>query len=207
MKIYGIIEAKAPADRTMPQQLPVKQISDAVRQAIIGHLNKRMPEVDSWIVKLSLKEEQLKQIAPGVNSISVDGGAKPWTGPQTFEVCVPSAKGTLRVSVAAYVSLPPSVVVATQPLARGMIIRETDVRLQTGQPTEGSAEALTSLYEVIGKEAARAIGEGQILDDRFVRRQVMVRRGEIVTVNARTAGVQASAFRLAAATRARWVTW
>ena len=77
VKIYGIIEAKAPADRTMPQQLPVKQISDAVRQAIIGHLNKRMPEVDSWIVKLSLKEEQLKQIAPGVNSISVDGGRNP----------------------------------------------------------------------------------------------------------------------------------
>ena len=71
-----------------------------------------------------------------------------------------------------------------------MIIRETDVRLQTGQPTEGSAKVFTSLDEVIGKEAARAIGEGQILDDRFVRPQVMVRRGEIVTVYARTAGVQ-----------------
>ncbi len=103
---------------------------------------------------------------------------------------MPTAKGSIRVGVAAEISLPPMVVVATQPLGRGMIIRPADVRLQPGQPTEGSAKVFQSLDEVIGKEAARSIGEGQILDDRYVRPQVLVRRGEIVTVYARTAGIQ-----------------
>ncbi len=189
VKIFGVIEAKAPSERS-PAQLPVKQTTDAVRQAILRYLSQRAADVDSWTLKLSLNDDQVTQIASAMQSITVEGGASPWTGPQSFLVCVPAAKGTIRVAVTAEVSLPPMVVVATQSLGKGMLIRPTDVRLQPGQASEGNTKVFQSLDEAIGKEAVRQIGEGQILDDHYVRPQVLVRRGEIVTVYARTAGIQ-----------------
>ncbi len=190
VKIFGVIEAKASTDRSLPPQLPVKQTTDAVRQAIVRYLSTRATDVDTWTLKMNLSDDQVTQISGAMQSISIEGGVSPWTGPQSFVVVVPAAKGTVRVGVRADISLPPMVVVATQSLGKGMIIRPTDVRLQPGQATEGNAKVFQSLEDVIGKEVSRQIGEGQILDDHYVRPQVLVRRGEIVTIYARTAGIQ-----------------
>src|SRR6185295_13221205 len=86
--------------------------------------------------------------------------------------------------------LPPNVVVTTQALARGAIIRRGDVQLQPGQPAEGSVRVYQSLEDVLGKETTQVITVGQILDDSLVQHPLLVRRGDIVTVYARSAGIQ-----------------
>ncbi len=53
VKIFGVIEAKAPVDRALPPQLPVKQTTEAVRQEIIRYLGQHVPDIDSWNVKLA----------------------------------------------------------------------------------------------------------------------------------------------------------
>ena len=190
VKVIGVIESRPSTLRSSAAPSPVKQTTDAVKMAIQRYLGQKSDDAETWTVKLSLSEDQAAQIASAMQSISIEGGSSPWTGPQSFVVCVPAAKATLRVTVAAEVVLPPMVVVATQSLGKGMIVRPSDVRLQPGQATEGNAKVFTSLDEAIGKEVFRQVGEGQILDDKYVRPQLMIRRGEIVTVYARTAGIQ-----------------
>ena len=127
----------------------------------------------------------------------------PWTGWQSLVVSIPTVKNTLRLPLTVEIVPPPMVVVATQSLSKGMIVRPSDVRLQPGLATEGSSKVFTALDDAIGKEVVRQIAEGQILDDHSVRPQLMIRRGEIVTVYARTAGIQV---RVSARSRmtARW---
>jgi flagella basal body P-ring formation protein FlgA len=189
VKIIGRIEAKAPIDRSLPLVLPTKQITETVRQAIALYLEERETGAGQWIVKLSLNEQQVAQIGLA-KGLTIEGGVSPWTGAQSFKVCVPAKGGVNRVAVTAEIQLPPMVVVATQSLGRGAIVRPSDVRLQPGQASEGRTKVYQSLDEVIGKEVVRQVGEGQLLDDQLVRPQILVRRGEIVTVYARTAGIQ-----------------
>jgi flagella basal body P-ring formation protein FlgA len=49
-----------------------------------------------------------------------------------------------------------------------------------------------SLDDVVGKEAARNIPAGQTLDNQYVRSPLLVKRGDVVDLFARAAGVQVS---------------
>ncbi len=49
--------------------------------------------------------------------------------------------------------------------------------------------AFTTAEEVVGKEAVKAIAPGQTLDANYVRPQVLVHSGDVVTVYGRNAGI------------------
>ena len=51
-------------------------------------------------------------------------------------------------------------------------------------------ESFHSFEDVIGKETQRAISPGQVLDQNYVRSPILVRRGDVVTVYARAAGIR-----------------
>src|SRR5262249_22109985 len=129
-------------------------------------------------------------LAAAGESISVTGGSSPWTGLQNLTLSYSTHDGPVTVLLSVQVTAPPMVVVAAQPIARGAIVRSTDVRLMAGIPTEGNVQVFRSLDEVLGKEATRAIVEGQMLDDQSLRRPVLVSRTDIVTVYARSAGLR-----------------
>lgn len=161
-----------------------------VRDALVQYLNDRSTVRQEWQIQVELDDEQTQAVAATRQPLVVEGGASPWTGLQQFVVSCNVATGVVRIPVAAQVSLPPTVVVAVQALARGTLIRPGDVRLQPGNPTEGSVRVFQAIEDVIGKETTRVITPGQILDDQLVVAPVLVRRGEIVTVYARSAGIQ-----------------
>ena len=87
-------------------------------------------------------------------------------------------------------------VVAGRTLERGEVIRPMDVELRVVPPQqlpiaqrkrESWAE---SLDDVVGLEVTRPFQSGQALDVAALRRPLLVRRGEVVTVLARAEGVQ-----------------
>jgi flagella basal body P-ring formation protein FlgA len=92
--------------------------------------------------------------------------------------------------VRAKVSVVPAVVVATRAVPRGAVIQASDVQLDRSQPVSGRTEVVTSLDDVVGKEAAQAIIAGRPVDKSSVRQPVLVRKGEVVTVYVRAPGVQ-----------------
>jgi flagella basal body P-ring formation protein FlgA len=108
---------------------------------------------------------------------------------QPFTVTVPVEGKDQQFVLRAEVSLPPTLVVAARSLPRGALIHEADVLLQPGRPAQGATHVFESLDEVIGKEAVRAIVEGQILDEQSVRRPILVHKNEVVTVYARASGI------------------
>jgi flagella basal body P-ring formation protein FlgA len=105
---------------------------------------------------------------------------------------------TKNSAVAAPQTLPPEVIdaaseakviVAARSIARGHIVTPADVRLEEIDPQLASGTS-PSLEQIIGQEAQRAIPAGQWLVAGDVRAPRLVHRGEIVTVFARTRGVQ-----------------
>jgi flagella basal body P-ring formation protein FlgA len=137
---------------------------------------------------LSLSDDRLQKLAEFETTLVILGGKAPWTGKQKFLI---SAENTDKppVTITAHVAVPPSVVVARYPLAKGVILRADDVKLQRGLPTKGEADVYQSIEDVVGKETTRVITENQILDSRSVRKQLLVRRNEIVTLYSRASGV------------------
>lgn len=161
-----------------------------VREAIELYVSQLDPDAKGCQAKLTLDDAQAAIVAAAKQGMTVEGGAAPWTRPQQFVLACPTADGLQRVPVAATITMPPTVVVTTVSLPRGAIIRPGDVKLQPGNPTEGALQVYTSVEDVIGKETTRILTIGQILDDSLVQRPLLVRRGEIVTVYARSAGIR-----------------
>lgn len=76
------------------------------------------------------------------------------------------------------------VVVATTTIAKGALIAASDVRWEPAASPEIEAAGFRSLDEVLGREAARAIPPGAVLQPEFLRTPVLVRRGEVINVYA-----------------------
>ena len=85
------------------------------------------------------------------------------------------------------------VVAALRKIEQGNLIGAADVeiRLQGGKiPTD----VTTSLDQVVGKEALRAIDANAVLQGTHLRSPLQVQRGETVKVFARTAGITVSTY-------------
>ncbi len=82
------------------------------------------------------------------------------------------------------------VVVASRPLARFETFGPGDARLERRELTLASMRALTRIDEVVGKQAARAIGVNEILTSSAVDLPRVVPRGGIVTLVYETNGLE-----------------
>ncbi len=128
----------------------------------------------------------------GSSQVAVTGVGRrpPRTGKQRFEATVHTADGPARFPIDAEVSPPPEFVVAVHSLSRGVVIRETDVELCSVASKKAPPDAFHTINEVIGTETTQAVPNGKVLRSEMVRRPLMVRRGEVVTVTARRAGIR-----------------
>ena len=72
--------------------------------------------------------------------------------------------------------------------ARGAVIHQSDVEMAHAAADGGGD--FHAFADVVGKETTRAIAAGKPLTQDAVRPQVLVRRGEVVSVYARAAGIR-----------------
>jgi flagella basal body P-ring formation protein FlgA len=82
------------------------------------------------------------------------------------------------------------VVAAVRSLPRGAILRAGDLTMVNGNSGDGGNGSFASIEEVVGKQATKVIAEGKILTPDALQSPLMVRRGDVVTVYARTAGIR-----------------
>ena len=161
-----------------------------VQDAIVQYLQQRAGANQPWTVEVDLGQGQARALGNSTRAISISGGAAPWTGTQRFEVSVDAPDHPAKFTVDAQVGTAPAVVVAVRSLGRGVVIRETDVELQRGLPREASSDGFASLEEVIGKETVRGIPADKVIPRDALRVPLLVRRGDIVTVYACSAGIR-----------------
>lgn len=188
----AVVGGAEPAATTAPQVLTPtvhKRSERLLSEAIKSYLKQHVPEADAWSVAVTLDASQARSVA-AAQSLGVRGGTPPWTGAQRFDVAVEGPAGPVRFSADARVVPPRAVVVSARPLARGTRIAAADVQLGFSQSADDPGTAFHALDDVVGKETCQAIPAGKVIGPDAVRSPVVVRRGEVVTVCARSAGIR-----------------
>ncbi len=160
-----------------------------VREAILKYLGEYVSDKQPWLVDFKLKTPSVRLLDGSTYPVVVTGGTSPWTGLQQFTVTVDTPDEPIQFSLDADVTLPPAVVVAVRSLRSGALILPSDVRLQRKDSSDDEEQGFRSIDEVVGKETTRAVGKGRALLQTMVRSPLLVRRGDVVTVVARAAGI------------------
>jgi flagella basal body P-ring formation protein FlgA len=189
------VEVSTPGESAKTRLKPVsttmsKQAELAVAAAITRYLRLRTGTQETWDIKVSLSDDQSRLVVGIDRKLTVTGGQNPWVGVQQFTVQVDASSGAAKFDISAEVSLPPAVAVTTHPLARGAIVRAADVELRRDVELPEDGNMFHRLEDVIGQEVSQTIGGGVVLGRDVVRSQILVRRGDAVTVYARSAGLQ-----------------
>jgi len=161
-----------------------------VSEAISKFLEEQVSAEETWRVDVKLTDAQARLVPVDGQKMAVRGGEPPWTGAQQFEMTVDDAAGAGRLAVPAAVERLPPVVVAARAVGRGETLRSTDLKLQRADVAKDRAGAFHAIEDVVGTEAAQAIGAGTVLQASLLRSPIMVRRGEVVTVYSRAAGIR-----------------
>lgn len=160
----------------------------AVEAAIAKYLARNVDADRDWRVNVELNEDQVRSVQGAFGRIAVEGGAEPWQGPQSFNIVLGAKEA--QFAVEATLEGPDMVVVAVRPLVKGDVIRASDLALAPAKRGVAQKGAFHSPQELIGQEAVRSIAAGQVLDANYVRPPLLVKRGDVVTVYAYSAGVR-----------------
>jgi flagella basal body P-ring formation protein FlgA len=86
-----------------------------------------------------------------------------------------------------------TVLVATRALARAETLRTTDLRSETRDLASLPGPAVGELAHALGRQAAVTIAAGTVLTPRMLQAARLVRRGEKVTILARSGGIEVRA--------------
>lgn len=188
------VEKPAPvAPKPIVERGPVTPPLQMVNVALVEYLQQATGSEPAWNLQFQLSTMTQQALRKSVDGVSVSGGTSPWLGEQEFTLHIPTADGEIQLPLNVEVSVPHAVVAVVRAMPKGSILRAEDVKLIEQVSSEQIVqveEAFHTLEDVIGKETQKAISPGQVLDKNYVRSQVLVRRGDVVTVYARAAGIR-----------------
>jgi flagella basal body P-ring formation protein FlgA len=161
-----------------------------VSNLILQYLRKQTNPREPFQIALNLTDPQIEAVLAYGSRLAVEGGAAPWVGPQQFTFGLVDGKTPVRFTVDAMSTLPPGVVVVTKPLSAGSIVCPTDVELRSPTGVNASMQPFRRIEDVVGQETTWSIPAGTVLTPQSVRRPIVVRRGQPITVYARSAGLR-----------------
>ncbi|MBX7167072.1 MAG: flagellar basal body P-ring formation chaperone FlgA [Pirellulales bacterium] len=185
--ILGAAQTEVQAEREGKQIARRQQVEATLEHAIAAYLaNQGLPTEG---LSLEIEVSRMPVTVGRITAWHISGGAAPWVGRQQFLARGMIDEQPVELIVTAEVRLPAAIVVAAAPIVRGAIIQATDVRLEVPPRTNAGEQYFQAIEDVIGNEAAAAISEGNPVTERSVRRPLLVRRGEVVTVRAVSGGV------------------
>ena len=165
-------------------------VTREVEASLVRYLRAVAADESGWQAKVTLRPDQVKQLSSARGDLIVRGGAAPWARRQQFELLAADKRGTKPLTVLADVKLPSMVVAAARAIPRGVTIRESDLVLKRAERLVTRSTQYHSVEELIGMEVTRSVAEGQLLDTSYVRRPILVRQNDTVTVHALGTGVR-----------------
>jgi flagella basal body P-ring formation protein FlgA len=166
--------------------------SEFLSARLIAYLQTKERIRTQWKAEPQLTGPQAEAIAE-MEDPQVTGGQAPWTGRQVFSVRDRNAPGSKSTTFKADVVRIARAIVARRQLAPGDLIAADDVELSEVNPVALTTGAVLTLDEAVGKEAKQSIAAGQVLASTALRRPLVVKRGELITVYSVAAGVQVKA--------------
>ncbi|MGC3967092.1 MAG: flagellar basal body P-ring formation chaperone FlgA [Pirellulales bacterium] len=162
----------------------VKMAVDAVVHALQESAGNR----DPFQVRVSLNDVQATAVLNCGQRVLAHGGVAPFTGAQ--QMTLTADDGQTVCEITAEVALPPGVVVVQKSLPAGSIVHPGDLVLKPITSVNPGIQPFHSIEEVAGMQTTWSIPAGTILSRTGVQRPQVVRRGDAVTLYARTAGIR-----------------
>lgn len=163
-----------------------RTITEAISRLLHEQAGARQP----WQVSVQPTDEQVTALGLSGRRVIAQGGSAPWTGQQRFTITVESGEVAQSFAIDADVSLPPGVVTAVRTLPAGMVLHETDLVVKPVASLGDDVQPFYRLEDVVGKQTTWPIAAGAVFTAENIRRPVVVRRGDAVTLYARSAGLR-----------------
>jgi flagella basal body P-ring formation protein FlgA len=177
-------------DRTQfvdPSTTPLK-VTIAERHAadaISNYLQTKTSSNAHWVIKAHVPTEHgnsfnLKQQIKGVA-----GGQPPWEGDQEFIFLIKGPNGEQTVHVQANVRLPEMVFAANRQLAKGYILRESDlvwIPMPRGL-SYGPEECFDKPEQLIGKQLRRSMSTQQVIRQSEVGPPTVIHVGDVISLD------------------------
>lgn len=199
-RISGVdrVEVTGPGNPVAMVEKPKTRLDEssrdrAVRQvteAVVRCLQRQAGGNNPWQAQVMLTDEQATTIVAAACRISAEGGFAPWTGRQSFVVKDEDTGKKVQFAIEADVTLPPAVVALTRNVSPGTILHAGDLELKPVAAVSQNLQPFYRVEEVVGQEMTWGAPAGTILGRTSIRRPVVVRRGEAVTLYARSAGLR-----------------
>jgi flagella basal body P-ring formation protein FlgA len=174
--------ALAPAD--------VRMATQRLREALMEYFRHSGSAREMPTVEFQLTGDQAHAITAAAQNPSVSGGVPPWIGAQRMMVTVVGTAGPVAFPLDVQLAHPTVVAVAARGLTRGSVIRPEDIVLSGNVAPGEQGNGFRSTEELIGREVTKGVAEGRVIDRGDVRAPVVVRRGDVVTVYARSPGIR-----------------
>jgi len=188
--VVGTTSETGRKEPDLPLPPPVaKRAQKRVQEALVQYLQSKTGGTRSFILQFDLPPALARAAAATIKPIVVSGGTLPWTDKQSFDLAIETAEVSIRSAVDVQIGEPSVVVAVAHSLARGAIIHENDVTLVHLETTDGGGNSVHSIDDVVGKQTTRAMADGKILTSDAVQPPLLVHRGDVVTVYARSAGI------------------
>jgi flagella basal body P-ring formation protein FlgA len=150
------------------------------------------PSGSSRLVRAVEVRDTLAQRGIDLRHVRLVGSSSIWIhGGRAANLPAETAATPAVVPAVAYetITTTTQVVVPLRPLRRGDVIRASDVQLQSREGEAASGVAM-NFDDVIGRQVVRPVAQGQLIPLVDLQAPLLVQKNEIVTVYARTRGVQ-----------------
>jgi flagellar basal body P-ring formation protein FlgA len=178
----GVATAAPHPQSTM--QVPAQEVTQLVTRYLLERLPWSRPQVQ--ITNLSLRGDL--QVPQGQLTYEILPRSRSLTaGPVSLTVVVQvDGKPVRRLLASGTINVSTKVVVAAMPLSRDQVISQADVRLEERPLAQVPEGAITHLQDVVGKRPRRGIGLGTPLHARLLEAPSVIKRGDVVTILAKT---------------------
>ena len=168
----------------------MRKATQRLHEALVEYFRRSGAAREMPTLEFQLSDDQARAIGKAAQNPTVSGGVPPWSGLQRMMVAVSGVEGPVEFPVEVQLSHPAVMAVAARGLSRGSVIRPEDVVLSDHLPPGEHGDGFRSAEELIGHEVTKSIPEGRVIDRGDVRLPLMVRRGDVVTVYARSPGIR-----------------
>jgi flagella basal body P-ring formation protein FlgA len=177
---------------TNSASVSLEAVSEQVALVVNAYLVTKDRVPTTWKVAPLLTAEQAAELQT-MQRPEASGGQVPWVGRQVFTVHDRDNAVAKPVTFKADVERVAKAVVATRQLSPGEVIGPSDVELSEVNPSLLNVAVIQDVNDALGQEVKRSVPAGQLVQSSNLRRPVLVKKGELITVYSLAAGVQVKA--------------
>lgn len=161
-----------------------------IKQVVVTYLRAAEPEARR--AEINVECDQACATAASVTAATVSVVSAEPSGAEGYEVIVAiNSRGVVEeYTLQATVTQSNRVVLAARPLKSGAILTAADLKLGAPKSEVDQASSVSAIEDLVGRELTRSVGTDQVVPYDQVAQPRMIRKGDLVEVTVKSAGIR-----------------